>query len=319
MFKEGKIDIFERNTEDYCKSEEINDFILEFNPHIVLISQGHLFEGAEVMKWCIDKGFCYINFIPLVTEYHLELIQNEKIIKQNCYLLQQSNKILLDNKMSGNIIEKIFNQRFSNYQVITNEFDVPYYQKFVWNEPVDGIFKLAFFGRLNFIHKGIDLLLKVMAMEKWKKRKLKIFLYGHGPDEQRIIDFLTNKKISNIILCGYADNIANAIKEAHGVIFTSRMEGMPISLIDSLLCYRMAIVTPVGGMPDVVEDGCTGFISSSVTVSEIDKCLAKAWEKRFNWKEFGRAAGENIRKKISEFPSQQTIEIINDILKKHEK
>jgi glycosyltransferase involved in cell wall biosynthesis len=203
---------------------------------------------------------------------------------------------------------------FNDFQVIRNGFDVNYHQKFIWNDPHDGIFKLAFLGRLEYTHKGLDMLLEVLAMKKWKERPLKIMAYGHGPHEQTIKDTLATNDMKNFILCGFTNDLAKAILQAQGVIFSSKMEGTPISLVDSMLCYRMAIVTPVGGMPEIVIDGKNGFVAISATVAGIDECLERAWQKRHEWEQLGKNAGKMVREVVPEFPHKQCIEAINDIL-----
>lgn len=310
---ETDIEFFERDIRDYCQSTELVSFIKEFNPDMVFISQGHLFESVELMKWCKKNKFKYVNFIPLVAECQLSLA-NRKIIAQNCVLLQESRQIFLDNQNAKDVMQKIFGISFDNFQVIRNGFDVPYNQKFVWTEPIDGVFKLAFLGRLEFSHKGIDMLLDVLTMKKWKKRSLIIKAYGHGPHEQLIIEKIKINNIKNFILCGFTDDLTNAILKVQGVIFPSRMEGTPIALVDSLLCNRMAIVTPVGGMSEVVTDGQNGFIAKSATVEGIDECLERAWQRRNEWRKLGENAGIMIRKIVPEFPQKQCIDTVNKIL-----
>jgi glycosyltransferase involved in cell wall biosynthesis len=139
-------------------------------------------------------------------------------------------------------------------------------------------------------------------------------VYGHGPHEQMIKDTLEVKNIKNFILCGFTENLAEALSRVQGVIFPSRMEGTPIALVDALLCGRMAIVTPVGGMPEVVVDGQSGFIAKSATMVDIDECLERAWQRRGEWERLGKNAGRMIREIVPEFPHKQCIQTVHDIV-----
>lgn len=308
------IDFYERGANDYCSSNETSNFVIKQKPDIIFISQGHVFESIELMKWCKEHNIKYVNFIPLVTEHHLSFIENTSSIKENLDLLNQSKKIFIDNNNSIQIMRKMVGDSLDNFQVIYNGFDVNYNQKFTWNEPLEDKYNLAFVGRLEEVHKGLDILLEVLSLKKWKNRPLKIMIYGSGPYDEKIKEKIIKNNMNNIVLCGYSDNLEVTFSQVQGVIFSSRMEGTPISLIDALLCNRMAIVTPVGGMPEIIKDGLNGFVAESVTIDALDKCLEIAWQKRKEWKKMGKAAGLMIRNIIPELPHSKTIEIIKKIL-----
>ena len=121
--------------------------------------------------------------------------------------------------------------------------------------------------------------------------------------------------IKNFFLCGYTQDLAKEIVKYDGVIFPSRMEGIPIALTDALLCNRMAIVTPVGGMPEFIIDGENGFVADNVSTEAIDECLERAWQRREEWKGLSKNAGKKIRELVTEFPQQQCIDEINNIIK----
>ena len=316
ILSEGLIQLLERpEMADYCKSKEVKKFVEDFAPDLVFISQGHVFEGREMMKWCQSNGFDYVNFIPLITEDHLQIIgPDENAIVENKELLQLSKMIFSDNHPAKDVMEKIFGMTVENFSVIRNAFDVPYNQTLVWPDGLDGIYRLMYIGRLYYIHKGLDMLLEVMAMQKWKDRPLQVMAYGEGVDRPKMDEYIKGHGIKNFFFCGYVEDIAKEIIKYHGVIFPSRMEGMPIALIDGLLCHRMAIVTPVGGMVEFVKDGKTGFVTDEPSAKALDECMERSWEKRNDWQKIGEEAGKWARKLVPEFPQQQCIDEIDKIV-----
>lgn len=313
IISEGRISLLERKEGDYCDSLETINFVKKFNPNVVFISQGNIFGGISLMRWCKREGFEYVNFIPLATEYHLETLSNRAIVEENGNLLRESKKIFIDNLNAKKVIEKVHDTKYNTFQVVYN-YEIPYRQEFLWSDPgINGPFKLIFLGRLECMHKGLDMLLEVLAMEKWKQRPLEVFAYGEGPHEQRIREILKRDGIKNFTLCGFSHDTSQIFSSTHGIIFPSRMEGTPLALIEALLCHRMAIVTPVGGMPEMINDGYNGFIAESVSVTGIDECLERAWQKRGEWKKFGKNAGSQVRNIVSEFPQKSCVEALNNI------
>jgi len=108
--------------------------------------------------------------------------------------------------------------------------------------------------------------------------------------------------------------LAAEIIKYQGIIFPSRMEGMPIALVDALLCHRMGIVTPEGGMVEFIKDGETGFVAAETTTKGLDECMEKAWQRRNEWESIGKYAGKKVRELVPKFPQKQIIDTINTIL-----
>ncbi len=74
---------------------------------------------------------------------------------------------------------------------------------------------------------------------------------------------LDEKIISNarIRFLGSKDNATDYLFMANGFCLSSLYEGMPISLIESLAISCMPVVTPAGGVKDMITNKMNGFIS----------------------------------------------------------
>lgn len=94
-------------------------------------------------------------------------------------------------------------------------------------------------------------------------------LAGWIPHEQ-ILDYLTKLKL--LVLPSYA-------------------EGLPRIVLEAMACGTPVLATPVGGIPDIIEDGVTGFI----LVENSPKCIARSIIKVLD-----HAQLDNISKKARE-------------------
>ena len=82
---------------------------------------------------------------------------------------------------------------------------------------------------------------------------------GYGSDEGKQLQQMACNKIHFL---GEKSNVGDYLLCADAFCLSSRYEGLPISLLEALSCGLTPICTAVGGIPDVVSDGETGYLSA---------------------------------------------------------
>jgi hypothetical protein len=60
--------------------------------------------------------------------------------------------------------------------------------------------------------------------------------------------------------------------------------------MEAMFCGRPAVVTDMGRMAELCVDDETGFVAPAATVSSFGHALERAWERRKDWPNIGRAA-----------------------------
>lgn len=85
------------------------------------------------------------------------------------------------------------------------------------------------------------------------------FQSGKGLELQR-------KACPNIHFLGEKENVGDYLLNSDAFCLTSTREGLPISLLEALSAGVTPICTPVGGIPDVIEDGVMGYLSEDVSL-----------------------------------------------------
>ena len=87
---------------------------------------------------------------------------------------------------------------------------------------------------------------------------------------------------SNIHFLGTRNNISDFLACSDLFCLSSIHEGLPITLLEAMSMGTIAVCTPAGGIPDVIEDGKTGYLSSSFTgdsyVGALRRALAASGE-----------------------------------------
>ena len=127
--------------------------------------------------------------------------------------------------------------------------------------------------------------------------------FGQGVNRQSLESLAGKLGIQNISFEGQTSEVISIWRDHHALILPSRAEGMPLSLVEAMMCGRPGIVTNVGGNAEIVEDRVTGFLAAPVEDS-LDAVLEEMWARRHDLREMGRLAATRIRELISPNPAQ---------------
>lgn len=162
--------------------------------------------------------------------------------------------------------------------------------------------KLACVARLETGEKGQDILLQVLARPQWRNRNLSVSFFGTGCHGKALRELAHRLELKNVDFPGFVNDVESIWKTHHGLVLPSRTEGLPLALVEAMMCGRFGIVTNEGGSAEVVEEGRTGFIANSAKVDELDLAMERAWALREQWQSIGKAAGMAIRAMVPSDP-----------------
>jgi glycosyltransferase involved in cell wall biosynthesis len=98
-----------------------------------------------------------------------------------------------------------------------------------------------------------------------------------------------------VFFAGHVKNVEEIWASNHVLVMPSRLEGMPLTVIEAMLCGRPVIATDVAGHSEVIEDSVTGFLADAPTVGSMSNALERFWARRDNAQEIGAAAAKRIR------------------------
>jgi glycosyltransferase involved in cell wall biosynthesis len=194
-----------------------------------------------------------------------------------------------------------------NAKVIRNPFNLRYDARPAWpGDPSEGLY-LACIGRLDASTKGQDLLLEVLALPRWRERKLRASLVGKGINERMLRRRVEELKLTSVDFLGYRSDIEEIWSKHHALVLPSRFEGMPLTVVEAMICGRSCIVTDVGGNRELVRDGVNGFLAKAPTVELLDEAMNRAWDSRCHLLDMGNAAATDVRQWVSRDPSEDFV------------
>lgn len=274
-------------------------------PDFVVISQGGSFDGYAWMNACARRRIPYASIAQSANPaFNLE----EKLgAAQTAYA--GAKVAFFVSRGNFKLIEKQLSQPVPQGEVIRNPFNVSYDVQVLWPEASE-TFKLACVGRLDTYQKGQDLIVDVLSQDKWRQRPLSITLYGEGPSREYLTERIETLGLKNIVFGGFMKDVSAIWKAHHALILTSRYEGLPIVVVDAMMCNRFCIVTDVPGNAELMRDNISGFVAADTTSEAVDEALERAWEQRHRWQEIGQLAGQDVRGEFPRDPIEAFIEAL---------
>jgi len=117
-----------------------------------------------------------------------------------------------------------------------------------------------FVGRLAS-RKGVSRVIKALTM--FRGEKVELLVAGSGRHKERLKRLAGIQGVSNRVrFLGYVpdDELPQLYSSADVFVFPSRYEGFGLVFLEAMACGTPVIGTPVGGVPDVIENGETGFV-----------------------------------------------------------
>ena len=278
---------------------------------LIVISQGGNSDGLIWAEYCKTAGLKYVLIVQAVSGHLWPMARLMNRLRAaytgatHAYFVSQQNLEAMQTLLAC---------KLPNGRVVWNPFKVDYDARLPF-PPTDASFRLACVARLDPAQKGQDLLLKVLALEKWRKRNLSVSFVGQGPYEFELHALARQWKLENVRWMGQVDAIEKVWADHHALVMPSRFEGMPLSLIEALICARPAIVTDVGGNAEILQDSVTGFIAAAPTVRLFDQALERAWERRNEWEKMGATGAEVVRARVPKDPCAAFAQELESIMK----
>jgi glycosyltransferase involved in cell wall biosynthesis len=124
--------------------------------------------------------------------------------------------------------------------------------------------RLLFVGRLAAI-KGVVLLLQAVAALKDRHPDLRLTLVGEGPEAAALKARAADLGVAEIVVfTGYLgpEGVAEELARADLFVLPSFAEGVPVVLMEAMAAGRPVIAPHVAGVPELVEDGVSGFLAA---------------------------------------------------------
>lgn len=136
----------------------------------------------------------------------------------------------------------------------------------------DGVLRLGVVARLE-PRKGIDRAIAALA----KVDGPRLDIVGDGPCRPALEKQVTALGLGDRVrFWGYRSDPETILAQLDAVLCSSRTEGLPVGLLEAMALGRPVIAVPVGGVPEIVAHGETGWLAPDMSVDALAATMRSA-------------------------------------------
>jgi len=135
-----------------------------------------------------------------------------------------------------------------------------------------------FLGRLES-YKGISTLIRAMSANK----NIRLKVVGTGSETESSATLISEMQLNNVELTGYlhGEDLRKIVRNCSYIIVPSEWyENYPLVVMEAMAAGKPVIASRIGGLPEMVEEGITGFLFEPRNHSDLsDKMKALSTDK----------------------------------------
>ena len=280
---------------------EVQSLITAKPPALVIISAGAPLPPVELLELCASKK---LQFVTIGQTNWEGWWPSDEMAGRYRKILPAARRCYFVSKANQRLTEKQIGCEISNAEVIHNPFNVDFHASLPWPPLKNSSdLHLACVGRLHPTSKGQDILFEALANPAWSERSWRLTLYGEGPMRNSLERMVKRLGLRDrVVFAGQVTSIEKIWAENHVLVMPSRAEGLPLAVVEAMLCARAVVATDVAGHSEIIDDGVTGFLADAPTVSSMANTLERLWVGRMSLEAMGKAAAKSIREHVPADP-----------------
>ena len=133
-------------------------------------------------------------------------------------------------------------------------------------------------GTIAELHPNKNIAEAIKAVASHNRRpveKIRYVVIGGGELEEELIKLADKEGVSRYVdFMGFIPNAPSLLKAFDGYLMPSLKEAVSYALLEAGLAGLPSIVTPVGGMVDVVKNSYNGIVARDTSSEAIEEALA---------------------------------------------
>lgn len=173
------------------------------------------------------------------------------------------------------------------------------------------VFRIGFVGRLESVKNPLallDALLLLLADDT----ACELWFVGDGSERTELEQRISSKGLAEKVrLFGYQPNPDSLVRQCHVYVQPSLSEGFGLALVEAMGCGVPVIATAVGGAPEIIQHGKTGWLLPQASPALLAAALKEARQLGpEKLREMGLHARESVEGRFEPIHYLEQIEVL---------
>lgn len=133
-------------------------------------------------------------------------------------------------------------------------------------------------GRFSML-KGLPILIEAARILKQEGERFEIVLAGDGPMREELVGMIRENHLEeHIQLTGWLadEDVKDELEQARFLVLPSFSEGLPVAIMEALARGRPVIASRITAIPELVQDGVSGWTVAPGDPEELAAAMKKA-------------------------------------------
>jgi len=265
------------------EGEEPWPSLFAFVPELVIVSSARAFEAARLAS-LVD--YLLKSKIPYVVLNAGDGVLPEPLLEGARQLYNEAHAVGFLSRRNQAFAERALGVELPNVLTIRSPVNLVSREIIPFPSLADGI-RFACVARLH-LQKGYNEMLEAFAAPGVRDAPWTLNLFGEGEHRTEIEESIKSLGLEGrVTCCGFTDDIESIWRTHHAFVLASPSEGVPLSMMEAMVCGRPSIVTDVGGISEWVKEGREGFLAPNATATDFALALQRALAVADEWEAFG--------------------------------
>jgi sugar transferase (PEP-CTERM/EpsH1 system associated) len=144
-----------------------------------------------------------------------------------------------------------------------------------------------------------------------REPNLKLLVIGDGEQKADLQKYVDEQRMSRkVIFTGVRYDVPRLLGAMDLFALSSLSEGLPITVLEAMCASLPVVATNVGGLPELVEEGVTGFLVEPKNIGALAERISRFYRGSVRARDFGRAGREKVER---EFRLERMLERYTDL------
>jgi len=154
-------------------------------------------------------------------------------------------------------------------------------------------------SRLDAVKDQLNMI-KAFQLVNEKIPDSKLLLVGEGLMREKLTEYIEQNKLNEkVIITGLRGDVPEMLNIFDLFVLSSLSEGTSVSLLEAMAARLPAVVTNVGGNPDIIDHGINGLVVEPKDTRALAGAMLEILKDSDKYERFSRAAIEKVEKDYS--------------------